>query len=1237
MAFLLKVKKCDLVKLAVELGAEPQATDTLIKLRDLITSFEGYEEEAAKDILHQIITDRQEQEALEKEEREREKEERERAFELEKLKLQTGAIVKRPSETAEGPKWELRKLIPEFNPKEEDIGLFLIIFERQLKFMKIPEDQWVAYLIGALPADIAKLIAREPEEESRNYQHIREILLRRFKLSAEKFRQLFCQHRKAPESTWRDFYFELRSYFEGWLSELNIKSYDQLKDLIIADQIKRKSPSDVRDHFLDEWTECIDPVELADKLETYDNLRNNGRRGPMYGNWKRNFPEQKNEAPRRENARWPQRRDGYERSEPRRDYTKFQAQAYERNGRDGYKSLQCYSCGSTEHLRNNCPNLEKRLQAAANRVDFQPLPTEEDTLDIMTAKISIPVTWPINPKENINALKKIGLKCGANILEGVVDTGAQITVIRADLVKDIPCDGEGKIKIVSAFGETELAQLKIIPMEINDGCHGEVPITCAVSEKLVSDMLVSWSAFEALNANVELFGSRFTPNVIFENGQEPITVAFTNVISGTVENTYGETGRVFVKMQQEDETLREAWKSARERKENFDVMNEVLIHTEVVGGEEIRQVVLPKIKRQYVLEMAHEVPLAGHLGEQKTRQRIKYSFYWPNMKKDVKLFCESCKICQLRKGTTYRDRIPIQPIVRPDNPFEVWSVDCIGPLEPPSRRGHKYIICAVDLCTRWAEAIPVRNITAKSTCDVLMKIFSSTGFPKTICSDQGTNFTAQLTREFMNILGVSPRFSTPGHPESMGAVERYNKTLKEMLSKNIQENGRDWDVHLPYLLFAYREVPHCTTGMSPFQLVYGRLPRGPLTWVKDHWTGIREIPIGASKNIEQYLKDLKSKLESAHTIASENSERNQEDYTRRYNLRAREKKFEVGEQVLILESDSSHKLLKKWIGPVRIIKLTRPHSVLVQLEDGATRELHVNKIRPFIARVEQVGLIFEQDEEFGDISYAPTGEKVRSLSDIQQHIHSQERDITRKQGEDLTAILEKYKDVFAKIPGQAKVPGHGIRVTEECKLKRLHPYRVPIALQEEVERQVQELLELKMIEPSESEWAHPVVCVAKKNGSVRLCVDYKQLNKYTIPDAYPMKRATELLYDVGKANFITVLDLTKGYWQIPMRPEAKAYTAFVTHSGQYQWNVMPFGLKNSGSTFQRSMDKVLSDHREYCRSYIDDVAIFSKSWNEHLGHIDKVFKTLVEAGLTINLEKCEFGKKRVRFLGHIVG
>ncbi|GFT87687.1 retrovirus-related Pol polyprotein from transposon 297 [Trichonephila clavipes] len=94
-------------------------------------------------------------------------------------------------------------------------------------------------------------------------------------------------------------------------------------------------------------------------------------------------------------------------------------------------------------------------------------------------------------------------------------------------------------------------------------------------------------------------------------------------------------------------------------------------------------------------------------------------------------------------------------------------------------------------------------------------------------------------------------------------------------------------------------------------------------------------------------------------------------------------------------------------------------------------------------------------------------------------------------------------------------------------------------------------------------------------------------------------------FEIGQARFISVLDLTKGYWQISMKDEAKPLTAFVTHSGHYQWKVMPFGMKNAGSTFQKSMDNALLLHRKYCRSYIDDVAIYSTTWNEHLDHIAK--------------------------------
>ncbi|GFW69504.1 retrovirus-related Pol polyprotein from transposon 17.6 [Trichonephila clavipes] len=195
----------------------------------------------------------------------------------------------------------------------------------------------------------------------------------------------------------------------------------------------------------------------------------------------------------------------------------------------------------------------------------------------------------------------------------------------------------------------------------------------------------------------------------------------------------------------------------------------------------------------------------------------------------------------------------------------------------------------------------------------------------------------------------------------------------------------------------------------------------------------------------------------------------------------------------------------------------------------------------------------------------------------------------------------------------------------------MHPYRIPIALQQEVDRQINELLHLKLIEPSESEWAHPIVCVSKKNGSIRLCVDYRHLNSFTIADAYPMQNAKDLLFEVGQANYITVLDLTKGYWQIPMAEEAKPYTAFVTHHGHYQFCVMPFGMKNAGSTFQKVMDQVLVKHRAYCRSYIDDVAVFSKTWEQHMKHLCVVFQTIQKVGFTINLKKCNFARRREVF------
>ncbi|GFU09721.1 uncharacterized protein TNCV_5027481 [Trichonephila clavipes] len=131
------------------------------------------------------------------------------------------------------------------------MGLYLTIFERQAKFLNIPEKTLTAYLIGSLPPDIAQLIAREDEDDAQNYEKVKEVLLKRFQVTGDRFRQYFSQQKKNPDSTWRDFYFELSSYFED----------------------KKKNSSKYKKHFLDIWADLYDPLELAEKLNAYDNLR----------------------------------------------------------------------------------------------------------------------------------------------------------------------------------------------------------------------------------------------------------------------------------------------------------------------------------------------------------------------------------------------------------------------------------------------------------------------------------------------------------------------------------------------------------------------------------------------------------------------------------------------------------------------------------------------------------------------------------------------------------------------------------------------------------------------------------------------------------------------------------------------------------------------------------------------------------------------------------------------------
>ncbi|GFS47624.1 retrovirus-related Pol polyprotein from transposon 297 [Trichonephila clavipes] len=291
-------------------------------------------------------------------------------------------------------------------------------------------------------------------------------------------------------------------------------------------------------------------------------------------------------------------------------------------------------------------------------------------------------------------------------------------------------------------------------------------------------------------------------------------------------------------------------------------------------------------------------------------------------------------------------------------------------------------------------------------------------------------------------------------------------------------------------------------------------------------------------------------------------------------------------------------------GPVKVVKRVKPNSYYLQMAGGNLRLLHVNKIREYRARVQTVGVIYDIDDEFGEIYETPA---VPAAEKNDEALDRETLDyLSKKQQTQLKDLLHRHRTLFSGKIKRAKIGEHVIKLKNEEETMKPKTYKIPENLKRKVDVQIDELLELGLIEPVVSEKAHPVVCVYKKDGTIRLCIDFRSLNALTVPDAYPMQNMMELNFLVGKKKFITLLDMLKEYWSIPMEDSSKHLTAFRTHRGQYQWNVLPFGLRNATATYQRAMSKVVQTISDFACAYIDDLAIFSDTWEEHLNHLEEV-------------------------------
>ena len=190
------------------------------------------------------------------------------------------------------------------------------------------------------------------------------------------------------------------------------------------------------------------------------------------------------------------------------------------------------------------------------------------------------------------------------------------------------------------------------------------------------------------------------------------------------------------------------------------------------------QIVVPKSYHHEILSIAHESPMSGHLGINKTYHKIINHFYWPGLKSDVSKYCKTCHTCQMvGKPNQTIPKAQLQPIPAFDEPFSRILIDCVGPL-PRTKSGNEYLLTIMCTSTRFPEAIPLRNIKTKSIVKALIKFFTFVGLPKSVQSDQGSNFISGIFQQVMHELGIKQYRSSAYHPESQGALERFHQTLK---------------------------------------------------------------------------------------------------------------------------------------------------------------------------------------------------------------------------------------------------------------------------------------------------------------------------------------------------------------------------------------------------------------------------------------------------------------------------
>ena len=869
------------------------------------------------------------------------------------------------------------RLVPPFQEKEVD--KYFLHFEKVAENLNWPKEHWTLLLQSALIGKAREIYTQLGFEQSHHYETVKELILKGYELVPEAYRQKFRNCKKDSNQTHVEFARSKEQLFDRWCCSKKIdQNYDKLRQLMLVEEFKRCIQSDVKTFLDEKQVETLEEAaRLADDYYLTHKVSFIAKSKPTSSHPQNKFMSGNSSGmPSQSNTPEPnstsETKSQYPLSRPTCNYCK----------KLGHLVSECLKLKrklqSDEAKPTGLTTLRSRPQSSikTNTIDIVTKPKSDSTMEIFEPFMLngfVSLSGDNCPPTPFKILRDTGASqsriladilhfskktsSGTSVLiqgleSGTVNIPLHHVNLSSDLVTGpvvIGITPSLPFKGVHLLLGNDLAGDKVVvnPLVTDTPSIGQTdyPIeqeipdlypSCAVTRAMAKRAILKNS-----NSDIDL-----TDTCIGQYLNNEIKTSLDPSLSDTQTDSSMSChssprsidqghdmlskSQLIQEQQTDPEISKLIFRTLPEDEISqvpmcYYIKNGILMRKwrpfDVPANDEwavYHQIVVPKSYRHEILSIAHESPMSGHLGINKTYHKIIDHFYWPGLKSDVSKYCKTCHTCQMvGKPNQTIPKAQLQPISAFGEPFSRILIDCVGPL-PRTKSGNEYLLTIMCTSTRFPEAIPLRNIKTKSIVKALINFFTFVGLKKSVQSAQGSNFMSGIFQQVMHELGIKQYRSSAYHPESQGALERFHQTLKNMIRSYCFDTEKDRDEGIHLLLFAVRESVQESLGFSPFEVVFGHSVRGPLKLLKEKFLSNDETPL----NLLQYVSDFRNRLSRACEVARSNLKTSQGKMKARYDNQVIDRKFKLGDKVLALLPIPVRLLQARYFGPYTIDKKT---------------------------------------------------------------------------------------------------------------------------------------------------------------------------------------------------------------------------------------------------------------------------------------------------------------------------